>query len=95
MAAEVMQALAWQDVVIAFGSMVGIVTKLYALYDSKTTWTRRSSGTNAVLYPPSLYAFLTLDLWLTFTTTFINMSIWFGIYLFRAPKCEDLLGRRK
>ena len=94
-AAEFLQALMWQDVVLAFGSFVGISTKLYALWDSKTVWTRRSSLTNAVLYPPSLFAFYTLELWLTFLTTFITMSIWFGIAAFRAPECEDWLGRRK
>ena len=89
-----MQALMWQDVVIAFGSFVGISTKMYALWDSQTVWTRRSSLTNAVLYPPSLFAFWTLDLWLTFITTFVTMSIWYGIYFFRAPENEDWLGRR-
>lgn len=84
----------WQDAVIAFGSIVGITTKLYALWDSKTVWSRTSSLPNAALYPLSLFAFLTLELWLTFITTFINMSIWFGIYFFRAPDSEDWLGRR-
>jgi len=92
--AEFLQAFVWQDAVLAFGSFIGIATKLYALWDSRTSWSRRSSGVNVVFYPPSLIAFYTLGLWLTFVTTFLNMSIWFGIYVFRPPECEDWIGRR-
>jgi len=84
----------WQDVVLAFGSFIGISTKMYALWDSKTVWTRRSSITNAVFYVPSIIAFWTLDLYLTFFTTVVNLGIWTGIAIFRAPGCEDWIGRR-
>jgi len=85
----------WQDLAIALGSAIGVVTKAYALWDTETVWSRRASVTNALFYPPSLVAFATLGLWLTFVTTLLNFSIWVGVALWRAPPEEDWLGRRQ
>ena len=81
----------WQDVAIALGSMIGLVTKIYALSDSKTSWSRKSSVTNVLFYPPSLVAFLTLELWITFTTTFLSFLTWTGIAIWRSPPEEEFL----
>jgi len=85
----------WQDVAIAIGSAVGLATKAYALTDSRTVWTRRSSLTNAAFYPPSIAAFASLELWLTMTTTLASFALWVGIAIWRAPDDEDWFGRRQ
>jgi len=83
------------DGLLAFGGMIGTGTKLYALIDSDTKWSRRSSGLNALLYPvTSLAPFLALGLYLTALTSTANWLIWVGIYIWRAPENEDLIGRK-
>jgi len=64
----------WQDAAIALGSAVGLLTKFYALADTDTVWSRRSSVVNAAFYPPSLAAFASLGLWLTFTASCHGVS---------------------
>lgn len=93
MVLDALTPLMWQDLAIAVGSFVGIVTKMYALQDERTRWSRTASLTNLVFYPPSLAAFYSLDLFITFATTGTSALIWFGIYLYRAPAREDWLGR--
>jgi len=89
-----MTAAPWQDAAIALGAAVGLVTKAYALSDGETSWSRRSSLVNAAFYPPSLAAFASLGLWLTFATTAASFLLWVGIAAWRAPESEDWLGRR-
>jgi len=79
----------WQDIAIALGSVVGIISKSYGLWDSSTVWSRASSLPNAVLYLPSIAAFLSLGLWITAVTATLNMCIWFGIALFRSKESTD------
>lgn len=81
----------WQDVAIAIGSIIGLATKFYALSDERTTWSRKSSLTNVIFYPPSLVAFWSLGLWVTFTTTFLSFLTWTGIAVWRAPPEEEFL----
>jgi len=81
--------LAWQDVVLAFGSLVGLVSKAYALADEDTVWSRWASLPNAVLYIASVAAFATLGLWLTAATATCSMLLWFGIGIWRAPSQEQ------
>jgi hypothetical protein len=88
------QYFLWQDVAISIGSFIGLITKIYALADSETIWSRRSSLTNILFYPPSLVAFATLGLWITFTTSTLSFLTWIGIAIWRAPDEEDWLGRR-
>jgi len=76
-------AIAWQDVVLAFGSLVGLVSKAYALADEDTVWSRW------VLYIASVAAFATLGLWLTAATATCSMLLWFGIGIWRAPSQEQ------
>jgi len=78
----------WQDAVLAFGGIVGLVSKAYALYDEETTWSRWASLPNAVLYLGSVAAFVSLGLYLTALTATVSMLLWFGIGLFRAPDTE-------
>jgi hypothetical protein len=78
----------WQDVVIALGSMVGLVSKGYALFDTETEWSRWASLPNAILYIPSIIAFATLELWATMIICILNMFIWLGIGLYR-PKTKQ------
>ena len=80
----------WQDWVFAFGSVVGIVSKYYALRDEATVWSRWASIPNAILYIPTVIAFLTLGLYLTAMTATLSMLIWFGIGIWRAPDNEDV-----
>lgn len=88
-----LQQVMWQDVAIALGSLVGLLTKMYALSEPETIWTRRSSLVNITFYPPSLVAFGSMGLWITFTTTFLSFITWIGIAIWRAPEEEDWLGR--
>ena len=83
----------WQDAAIALGSAVGLLTKIYALADSDTVWSRRSSLVNVAFYPPSLAAFASLGLWLTLTMSCLSFLTWIGIAVWRAPDDEDWLGR--
>ena len=88
-----MVELVWQDVVLAIGGAVGLVSKLYALYDAETVWSRKASVPNVVFFVPTLAAFYTLRLYLTFGTTFLSFLIWTGIAIWRAPEDEDYIGR--
>jgi hypothetical protein len=83
----------WQDAAIALGSAVGLLTKMVALADSDTVWTRRSSLVNVLFYPPSIAAFASLGLWLTFAASCLSLLTWTGIAVWRAPDDEDWLGR--
>lgn len=85
----------WQDIAISLGGIIGILTKIYALSDKQTVWPRKSSLVNSAFYPPSIIAFYTLELWLTFFTTLVSFIVWSGIAVFRAPEDEDWLGRKK
>jgi len=77
--------LVWQDAVLAAGAAVGLLSKAYALWDTDTAWSRWASLPNAVLYLPSIVAFMTLGLWLTAATATASMLLWLGIGIWRAP----------
>lgn len=67
---------------------------MYALKDENTIWSRKSSGLNLILYPATaLYPFFDEGLYLTFTGTLFTFLIWCGIYVWRAPEEEDVIGR--
>jgi len=84
----------WQDILLSIGTVIGIICKAYALQDSKTVWSRKSSGLNILTYPwTALLPFYSLGLYTTFTTTLASFLIWIGIYIFRAPENEDILSR--
>ena len=75
----------WQDVVLAIGGVVGLASKVYALWDSDTQWARIASIPNAILYSATVVAFVTLELYLVAFTSFVSMLVWFGIGVWRAP----------
>jgi hypothetical protein len=79
----------WQDAVLAIGTFVGLLSKLYALLDSNTVWSRWASIPNAILYIGSVAAFVSLGLWLTALGSTISMLLWFGIGIFRAPSQDN------
>jgi len=82
------------DILLAIGTVTGIVTKMYALRAESTVWSRKSSGLNILLYPfTALYPFFNEGLYLTFSGTLLTFLIWIGIYVYRAPSDEDWLGR--
>lgn len=84
------------DLLLAIGTFTGIITKMYALKDDATVWSRKSSGLNLILYPfTALYPFFDLGLYYTFTGTFLTFLIWCGIFVWRAPEEEDWLGRKE
>lgn len=78
--------IVWQDIAISIGSAIGLITKAYALLDTRTVWDRRSSLTNALFYLPSLAAFYTLGLWITLFTSTCSFLLWLGIAAFRTPE---------
>lgn len=84
----------WQDLVLAAGTFVGWFTKVIALWDDNTTWTRKSTLLNLAFYPTSLAAFYTLELYVTFGVMALNAATWLGIYIWRSPRTEDWLGRK-
>jgi len=75
----------WQDAVLALGTAVGLVSKAYALLDSRTTWSRWASLPNAALYVASVAAFVSLGLYLTAALATCSMLLWLGIGIWRAP----------
>jgi hypothetical protein len=79
----------WQDIVLAFGGLVGLTSKAYALYDTDTTWSRMASIPNALFFIPTILAFASLGLWYTTATSFLSMLIWFSIGIWRAPENEE------
>jgi hypothetical protein len=84
------------DLLLALGGFIGLVTKVYALIDEKTVWSRKSSGFNVASYPlTALLPFYALGLPFTFLASFLNFCVWIGIFIFRAPETEDWLGRKK
>jgi hypothetical protein len=83
----------WQDVVLSVGGFVGLYSKIYALYDSDTTWSRKSSIPNAAFFIPTIAAFYTLGLYLVGLTSTVSFFVWSGIAVWRAPDDEDWIGR--
>lgn len=82
------------DILLAIGSAIGLITKIYALLDKKTSWSRKSSGVNVAFYPfTAILPFLALELWFTFGMALMNFLVWLGIFIYRAPEDEDWLGR--
>jgi len=84
------------DFLLALGTVTGLLTKMYALKDEDTIWSRKSSGSNLILYPvTALYPFFNLGLYYTFTGSLLTFLIWVGIFVWRAPDDEDWLGRKE
>jgi len=82
------------DLLLALGTFIGIITKMYALQAKSTVWSRKSSGLNLLFYPgTALLPFYREGLYVTFSSTLVTFLIWIGIYVFRAPESEDWLGR--
>lgn len=82
------------DILLAVGVLIGILSKGYALRDTRTTWSRKSSGINILFYPvTALLPFYREGLYVTFTTTFATFVVWIGIFIWRSPEGEDWLGR--
>lgn len=79
------------DLAIAIGGVVGLLSKAYALRDSQTTWSRKSSVTNVVFFIPTLWGFYELGTYLTFATTSISFMIWTGIAIWRSPQDENVV----
>jgi hypothetical protein len=74
------------DILLAAGGVIGVVTKAYALLDTDTVWSRKSSGLNVIAYPVTgILPYFVLELYLALTTTILNALIWTGIFLFRHP----------
>ena len=83
----------WQDLALSIGGFVGLYSKAYGLYNSDTTWPRKSSIPNAIFFIPTVLAFYTLGLYLVMFTSTLSFLIWTAIAIFRAPEDEDWLGR--
>jgi len=81
--------IVWQDIVFALGGIVGLLSKLDALMDPETVWSRRASIPNAVMYIPTVIAAATLELYLFTITATMSMLIWFGIGIWRSPDVES------
>jgi len=75
------------DILLSIGSVIGVLQKLYALKDKRTTWNRISSGLNAFTMPVTLILpFYLLDVYISMTIGLINLLIWIGIFVYRAPE---------
>lgn len=82
------------DSLMALGGLIGLGNKFYALLDSNTVWSRKSNSINILSYPvTALIPYFYLELWLSFISASLNLLTWIGIYIFRSPVNEDLLGR--
>jgi len=84
------------DLLMAAGSMIGLLNKVYALRDPSTTWSRKSNGINLVTYPfTALAPFYLLELWTTLVVGSLNFLTWAGIYVWRAPESENWFGQKE
>lgn len=91
-----MQEKVIADALMSVGLMIGLVTKLYAVYDKDTTWPRRSSGTNVLTYPiTGIIPYFVLGLWVSLTVSSVKYFLRVAIYIWRAPENEDWLGRKQ
>lgn len=83
----------YADILLSAGSLIGLTTKIYALSDESTSWSRKSSGINILTYPfTALIPFFILGLWYTFAVSVVNFLVWLGIFIWRAPENEDWKG---
>jgi hypothetical protein len=83
------------DILMTIGLSIGLVTKLYAVYDKDTTWPRRSSGTNVITYPiTGILPYMLLGLWMSLAVSSVKYFLRVAIYIWRAPENEDWLGRK-
>lgn len=83
------------DILMTVGLSIGLVTKLYAVYDKDTTWPRRSSGTNVITYPfTGMLPYILLGLEMSLIVSAIKYFLRVAIYIWRAPANEDWLGRK-
>lgn len=90
-----MQEKVLADILMTIGLSIGLVTKLYAVYDKDTTWPRRSSGTNVITYPiTGLLPYILLELHMSLVISSIKYFLRIAIYIWRAPENEDWLGRK-
>lgn len=90
-----MQEKVLADILMTTGLSIGLVTKLYAVYDKDTTWPRRSSGTNVITYPiTGLLPYILLELHMSLVISSIKYFLRIAIYIWRAPENEDWLGRK-
>lgn len=81
------------DILLALGTVIGLAVKAAGLADPRTRWSRKSSLLNVTFYPfTALLPFYMLELWYTFTTSVLSFLVWLGIYIYRAPEEENLLG---
>lgn len=80
---------------MTIGLTIGLITKLYAVYDKDTTWPRRSSLTNVITYPVTgVLPYLLLNLHMSLAVACIKYLLRVAIYVWRAPSNEDWLGRK-
>jgi hypothetical protein len=81
-----MKSVLLADILLGIGSLIGLLQKLYALKDERTTWNRVSSGFNAFTMPITLLLpFYLLEVYFSLLIGFLNMLIWVGIFLYRNP----------
>ena len=81
------------DLLASIGAAIGIYSKGYQLFDSDTIISRKSSLPNVLTYPiTAIIPFLYLDLYLLTTTAIVSWLIWTGLYWFRSPESENLIG---
>jgi len=84
------------DILMSLGFIIGIITKLNALYDKDTTWPRKSSGTNVLTWPiTALAPYMLLDTYISLILGTIKYFITIAKYIWRAPENEDWLGRKQ
>jgi hypothetical protein len=85
----------WQDIALSVGGAVGLCSKMYALYDSRTVWSRKSSIPTALFFLPSIAALYSLDLHFSAVVSTGGLLLWTGIAIWRSPPDEDLLGKMR
>ena len=81
------------DILFSLGTGIGVYKNYFALKDSNTIWSRKSSLPNVVAYPiTALLPLAIMGLWASFLVTLVNFAIWYKIYKHRAPEHEDWKG---
>lgn len=79
----------WQDLVLTAGGLIGVYSNGMALWYTQTKYPRRSSIPKAITLGATAVAYSTLGLAMAATVTTINVTIWTGIIVWRAPDVDQ------
>ena len=89
------ESVIWEDVVMGVGTIIGLYKKGFLASDQQTVMSRKATLPDTAAYAAtSLAPLYSLELYFTFAVSLVSFAAKVIQYLYRAPKNEDLLGRK-